>query len=175
VVLPREQTNVAPLVPLVYDQLRTLAERYVRSHPHDTMRPTGLVHEAWMKLTASESAGAFTGREHYAAVASRAMRQILIDRARSRGRAKRGSSPFRTTLSGLTNDAVDVDVIDLNRALAALDEADPRGARIVELRYFGGLSVEEIARWLGLSERTVQSSWRFSRAFLVERLTETAG
>jgi RNA polymerase sigma-70 factor (ECF subfamily) len=170
VVLPQEQAAVEQLLPVVYEQLRRLAERYIRTRPTDTMHPTDLVHEAWMKLEPSAAAGGFTGREHYAAVASRAMRQILIDRARARGRDKRGGAPERTTLTGLAAPDAGVDVLDLHRALEELEAADPRGARVVELRYFGGLSAEEIGRWLDLSPRTVQTSWRLSRAFLVDRL-----
>ena len=175
VVLPHEQSAVEHLLPLVYEQLRQLAERYVRVAPGGSLQPTALVHEAWMKLQPSEAAGAFTGQQHYAAVAAKAMRQILVDRARARGRVKRGEAPRRTTLTGLAGEGMDVDVVDLHHALEALEAADPRGARVVELRYFGGMSAEEIAVWLDLSPRTVQSAWRLSRAFLVERLTRDGG
>jgi RNA polymerase sigma factor (TIGR02999 family) len=151
----------------VYDQLRALAGRYIRQSPGATLHPTALVHEAWLKLGKT---GGFADREHFAAVASRAMRQILIDRARARGRDKRGGNPVRTTLAGLADQTPDIDLLDLSRALDALEEVDPRGARVVELRWFGGLSIPECARVLEVSPRTVQSSWRLSRAWLLARL-----
>ena len=159
------------LVREVYDQLRSLAASYVRRTGSGSIQPTALVHEAWMKLEPSALDERFEGREHYLAVAARAMRQILVDRARARRRLKRGGDPVRTTLSGLAGDEQDVDVLDLHRALEALEARDPRGARVVELRYFGGLSADEIGRWLKISPRTVQTSWRLSRAFLVQQLT----
>lgn len=155
-------------LPLVYDQLRALAARYVRRSPNGSLHPTALVHEAWLKL---EKGGEFNDREHFAAVASTAMRQILIDRARSRSRDKRGGNPIRTTLAGLVDDAPDIDLFDLSTALDDLARVDPRGVRVVELRWFGGLSIDETARALGVSPRTVQSSWRLSRAWLLNRLT----
>ncbi len=161
------EAEIEAMIPLVYKGLRSLADRYLRRHPSDTLHPTALVHEAWMKL---ESSASFKGPEHYRAVAATAMRQILVDRARSRGRLKRGENPVRTTVSGLVSDAADLDIVDLNRALEELEASDPRAARIVELRYFGGLSTPEVAAWLEVSPRTVASSWRLSRAWLVERL-----
>lgn len=155
-------------LPLVYDQLRALAARYVRRAPNGSLHPTALVHEAWLKL---EHAGDFNDREHFAAVASTAMRQILIDRARARGRDKRGANPIRTTLAGLTENAPDIDLFDLAAALEDLERVDPRGVRVVELRWFGGLSIDETAKALGVSPRTVQTSWRMSRAWLLSRLT----
>ncbi|MCB9671618.1 MAG: sigma-70 family RNA polymerase sigma factor [Alphaproteobacteria bacterium] len=157
-----------PHLALVYDQLRALAARYVDRSPGSTLQPTALVHEAWMKLGPE---GSFSGREHFAAVASKAMRQILIDRARARSRAKRGGNPIRTTLAGLASDAPDLDVVDLSRALDELEALDPRGARVVELRWFGGMSSAEAAAHLGVSTRTVEASWRLSRAWLLARLT----
>jgi len=168
---PLDAQQVEELVPVVYEHLRSLARRYLSDHPGHTLRPTALVHEAWMKLEPSALDERFEGREHYLAVAARAMRQILVDRARARRRLKRGGDPVRTTLSGLAGDEQDVDVLDLHRALEALEARDPRGARVVELRYFGGLSADEIGRWLKISPRTVQTSWRLSRAFLVQQLT----
>ena len=167
-VIPYDREAIEAHLPVVYEELRRLAERYVREQPHGTLQPTALVHEAWMKLERHQ--GRFEGREHYAAVAARAMRQVLLDRARSRGRAKRGSDPVRTTLSGLSSGAPALDLLDLNRALEELAAVDPRGAQVVELRYFGGMSAEEIGRWLSVSPRTVQSAWRLARAFLVQRL-----
>jgi RNA polymerase sigma factor (TIGR02999 family) len=168
VVIPFDNDAIEAHLPVVYEELRRLAERYVREQPQGTLQPTALVHEAWMKLDGHRDR--FEGREHYSAVAARAMRQVLLDRARHRGRQKRGADPVRTTLSGLASEGPVVDLFDLNRALEELAAVDPRGAQVVELRYFGGMSAEEIARWLAVSPRTVQSSWRIARAFLVQRL-----
>lgn len=154
------------LLPEVYDHLRGLAARYLASNPA-TLDPTGLVHEAWERLARRER---FESRGHFAAVAARAMRQILIDRARARNRLKRGQNPVRTTLSGLGANALNLDVVDLARALEQLEAVDPRGARVVELRWFGGLTEAETAEVLGLSQRSVQDSWRLSRAWLLVRL-----
>lgn len=169
VVIPFDNEAIEAHLPVVYEELRRLAERYVREQPRGTLQPTALVHEAWMKLEPHH--GRFENRDHYAAVAARAMRQVLLDRARSRARQKRGEDPVRTTLSGLSAEAPPLDVLDLNRALEELAAVDPRGAQVVELRYFGGMSADEIGRWLSISPRTVQSAWRLARAFLVQRLS----
>ena len=169
VVIPVDPEAIEAHLPIVYEELRRLADRYVREQPQGTLQPTALVHEAWMKLEGHQDR--FRGREHYAAVAARAMRQVLLDRARSKNRKKRGESPLRTTLSGLSTDAPPLDLLDLNRALEELAAVDPRGAQVVELRYFGGMSAEEIGEWLQVSPRTVQSAWRLARAFLVQRLS----
>ncbi|MEZ4318783.1 MAG: ECF-type sigma factor [Myxococcota bacterium] len=159
--------EVDALLPIVYDRLRVLADRYLHRSGSETLRPTALVHEAWMKLQAS---GGFEGEEHFRAVAAKAMRQILVDRARAKARLKRGENPVRTSLGGVPGEEVEVDVIDLNHALEELERVDPRGARVVELRFFGGLSVDEVATLLEVSPRTVAASWRLSRAWLVDRL-----
>lgn len=155
------------LVQEVYDQLRKLAASYVRRTGSSSIQPTALVHEAWLKIERHDD---FADREHFAAVAATAMRQILIDRARSRGRLKRSGDRVRTTLTGLAEDAPDLELVDLARALEQLEALDPRGVRVVELRWFGGLTAAETARALGVSTRTVEASWRTSRAWLLSRL-----
>ncbi len=161
------ESEIEAMIPVVYTGLRSLADRYLRRHPSDTLHPTALVHEAWMKL---ESTSDFSGLEHYRAVAAKAMRQILIDRARSRGRHKRGENPVRTLSDTPGESQQTASILDLEAALETLEGVKARYARIVELRYFGGLSTPEIAAWLGVSPRTVASSWRLARAWLVERL-----
>lgn len=151
----------------VYDQLRSLAHRLERAG-QATLDPTGLVHEAWLKLHAHE--GAYVDRRHFAAVAARAMRQVLIDRARQRDADKRGAGLARTTLAGVGGEG-EVDLLDLVRALDELEQLDPRGAQIVELRFLGGLTAEEVGEALGLSRSAVQQSWRLSRAWLLARLS----
>jgi len=156
------------LLPLVYDHLRALAGRLQRPDPNQTLRPIELVHEAFLKLGAHRDR--FESRAHFLAVAAKAMRQILIDRARRRGADKRGGALVRTTLAGVGAEDPPIDLLDLEAALAALQAVDPRGAEIVELRYLGGLSVTETAELLGMSRSAVQASWRLSWAFLLSRL-----
>jgi RNA polymerase sigma-70 factor, ECF subfamily len=156
------------LVPEVYAHLRALAGRMVDRDVRATLRPTDIVHEAWLKLDGHASR--FESRAHFMAVAAKAMRQILIDRARRRSADKRGGGLARVTLAGIGAEDPPFDLLDLEAALAALTEVDPKGAEIVELRYLGGLSVTEAAELLGMSRSAVQASWRLSRAFLLSRL-----
>ena len=145
------------LMPLVYDELRRIAARYVsRERPGQTLQATALVNEAFVRL-AAERARQFQNRTHFLAIAALSMRQILVQRARARGAAKRGGAPQRVTLddanvAGAEPGAAasfgqpdDIDVLALDEALTRLAELDPEQARIVELRYFGGLTVEETA------------------------------
>lgn len=152
----------------VYERLRGLA-RHIERGRHPTLDPTGLVHEAWLKLQAH--GGAYADRGHFAAVAAKAMRQVLVDRARRQDADKRGGGLERTTLAGVEAEG-EVDVVDLVRALDELEALDPRGAEIVELRFLGGLTAEEVAEVLGLSRSAVQQSWRSSRAWLLSRLSD---
>jgi RNA polymerase sigma-70 factor (ECF subfamily) len=162
----------AELLPLVYEQLRGLAGRYFQGQPADhTLQPTALVHEAYIKLINASDAN-WQDRVHFCAVASTAMRQILHDRARRRRAAKRGGDARRVPL-----DQVDppsggraIDLIALDEALARLAELDPRQARIVELRFFGGLTTEQVATVLGVSTRTIEKEWRRIRAWLGSEL-----
>jgi len=153
------------LTPETYAQLRDLAR-----HIHAERRggDTILLHEAWMKL--ERARGEFSDRRHFVAVAACAMRQIVVDQARRRAAVKRGGDLHRTTLRGVGLGAVDIDVLDLDRALDLLASADPRGAEIVQLRAFGGLSVAEVAAHLNVGTATVERSWRRSWAFLMARL-----
>ena len=157
----------------VYDELRQIAKKYYFENPADyTLQPTALVNEAWLKL-ADQHVVPAGGREHFLSVASRAMRRILVDHARKRAREKRGGSRERVTLQGVPaaeagEAAYGLD--ELDEALEALAAVSERQARIVELRFFGGLGEEDSARVLGLSVTTLQREWRIARAWLGSRL-----
>ncbi len=160
-------------MPLVYDELRRIAARYVsRERPGRTLQATALVNEAFVQL-AAERPRAFQNRTHFLAIAARSMRQILIQRARARGAAKRGGAPQRVTLdegrAGVTTPEP-VDVQALDEALTRLAALDPEQAQIVELRYFGGLTVEETADVVGVSAATVKRQWAMARAWLKRAL-----
>lgn len=163
------------LFPAVYDQLRALAGSYFRhQRPDQTLQATALVHEAFVKLI-DQTSIEFNDRVHFMATASRAMRQVLVDHARSRAAAKRGGKWQRVALEGVPTDGQAphrLDVIALDDALGELAELDQRQARVVELRFFGGLSVEETAAALGVSPRTVELDWKMARAWLSRALAE---
>ncbi|MDY7109655.1 MAG: sigma-70 family RNA polymerase sigma factor [Planctomycetota bacterium] len=157
------------LLPLVYDELRALAEHHFRrQRPGQTLQPTALVHEAYLRLV-RQPAGSFKDRAHFMAVAAKAMRQLLIDRARRARAAKRGGSAQRVTLDeeAVPGDDRDVDVLSLEEALQRLAAMDDRKSRIVELRFFGGLTIEEAAEVLGIARSTVTEDWRLARAWLI--------
>ncbi|MFO0983370.1 MAG: ECF-type sigma factor [Planctomycetota bacterium] len=157
---------------LVYDELRQLARRYLdRERQGHMLQPTDLVHEAWAKLNRAATQ-AQRDRVQFLATAARAMREILVDHARARLTAKRGGGAARITLvEGLAPSAEpEVDLIALDDALQQLTELDPRKARMVELRFFAGLSIEETAEALGVSHMTVSNDWRMVRAWLAAQL-----
>jgi RNA polymerase sigma factor (TIGR02999 family) len=161
------------LVGDVYAELRRLADGYVRRERHQSVQATELVHEAYMRL-AQSSTPVFQDHAHFVAIAAIAMRRLLVERARRRGAAKRGGAPVQVTLddSLLAGQAPDsgVDLIALDRALEQLAALDPQQARIVELRYFGGLSIEETAQALDISPATVKRHWAVARAWLLRQL-----
>ncbi|MCG8405570.1 MAG: sigma-70 family RNA polymerase sigma factor [Phycisphaerales bacterium] len=161
------------LLPLVYDELRAMAEHYFRGQPTDhTLQPTALVHEAFLKLV-DQTAVNWQGRAHFLAVSATAMRQILVDHARARAAAKRGGDRLQLTLDeALTpmGDSPDFDLLALNEALSQLAELDERQGRIVEMRFFGGMKVKEIAEVLGVAKTTVDNLWRAAQAWLNVRL-----
>lgn len=161
------------LYPLVYDELRELAAASFRSQRSDhTLQPTALVHEAWIKL--SDQTAAPADRVHFFALAARTMRQLLVDHARARATVKREGVRAELTVSGfpaaLGTDALDVLVLD--EALERLARHSETQARIVELRFFGGLSGDEAAAEMGLSPSSVDREWRFARAWLALQLEE---
>lgn len=155
----------------MYDHLRAIAGKYLRRHPGHTLQPTALVNEAFLRLDTKESA-AWESREHFLAVAARAMRYILVDHARRKGADKRGGGQKRVTVSGLVTDDTErlVDLLALDAALDGLAKLDPRHARVVELRFFGGLGTKEIAKVLEVGTATVERDWFKARAWLLVKL-----
>ena len=171
-------------MPLVYDELRRIAARYMsRERPGQTLQATALVNEAFVRLSA-ERPREFQNRTHFLAIAALSMRQILVQRARARRAAKRGGAPQRITLDDGNVEAGkvqpgfqraeappdDIDVLALDEALERLTVIDPELAKIVELRYFGGLTVEETAEVLESSPATVKRHWALARAWLKQAL-----
>ena len=159
------------LAPLVYDELRSLAGSYMhREGAGHTLQPTALVSEAWMKLV-DQSRVEWTGRAHFFGIAAQAMRRILVDHHRRRTAARRGGDQVPTLLEDAADTFQDpLDLIALDTALDKLAGFDPRAARVVELRFFGGLSVEETAEVLEVSTPTVKRDWRSARAWLYTRI-----
>ena len=159
---------VRQLMPLVYDELRALAEKQLRSeNAGHTLQPTALVHEVFMRLV-EQSKVNWKGRAHFLAVSAQAMRRILVDHARTRGRAKRGGDWRRVILDEKLAPPKlrEVDSVALNDALEALATLDEQQARIVELRFFGGMSVAEVAHVLGVSKRKIEGDWTHAKAWL---------
>jgi RNA polymerase sigma factor (TIGR02999 family) len=160
------------LVPLVHDQLRQLARRYMRRERADhTLEPTALVNEAYLRMIAVKGVD-WQNRAHFFAIAARVMRQILVDSARRHRTPHRGG-----TVQHLSLDEVMVrstvphpNLVALDDALQALESAYPRKSRVVELRYFGGMKVEEVAAVLGISRDTVKRDWRFAKVWLLREL-----
>jgi RNA polymerase sigma factor (TIGR02999 family) len=167
------------LLPLVYDELRRLAAaRLAHEAPGQTLQPTALVHEAYLRLVGPDPAYPWDGRAHFYAAAAEAMRRILIDRARDRKRLKRGGDAprRRLDLDGLVaEDASPDDLIDLDEALGRLALIDARGAELVRLRLYAGLSLDEAAAALGVVRRTAERDWAFARAWLFRQLVPSDG
>lgn len=159
------------LFPLVYDELRGLARGYMRrERDGHTLQPTALVHEAYGRLVDQQTP--WENRSHFMAIAATAMRRVLLDYARKQQAAKRGGGLACVTLNeevALGDDA-QLDVLALDRALERLSEVDERAGRVVELRFFGGLNIEETAVALDVSPITVKRDWRFARAWLKREL-----
>ena len=157
-------------LPEVYDQLRGLAEAFLRrERPDHTLQPTALVHEAYLRL-AEQDRAAWNDSSHFQATAATMIRRILVDHARGHKAAKRGGDWHRVTLSEASDGTGDVDLLELDEALVELAGLDERQARVVELRFFGGLGIKEAAAQLGVSPRTVDGDWRLARAWLHRRL-----
>jgi len=156
------------LLPLVYEELRKLAaHKMAREAPGQTLQPTALVHEAWLRLTGDESR-TWDNQGHFFAAAAEAMRRILIERARAKSRLRRGAGAEQVSLDHVTvaaDDPTDT-VLAINEALERLTARDPFKAEVVKMRYFIGLSQAEIARALGVSEPTVRRQWAIARAWL---------
>jgi len=166
------------LVPHLYRELRRLAQWQMSQRtPGVTLQPTALVHEAYLRL-ADRSQADWSSRTHFVAVASRVMRNLLIDHARAKAAEKRGGGWRPVTLNdeAVGGRELDVDeMLALDQALERLAEHDERQARVVELRFFGGLTVPEVAHLLGVSKRTVEGDWTHARAWLKRELDQGAG
>jgi RNA polymerase sigma-70 factor (ECF subfamily) len=171
-----DQEALDRLIPLVSRELRDLASRYLsREWSQRTFQPTALVNEAWIKLLGTHKVD-WQSRAHFFGIAARIMRRILVDRARHDGRMKRGSGIARLTLEDTDPAApvtpVDpVDAVALDRALTRLEALDAQQGRIVELRFFGGLTIQETAEVMRISSGTVKRSWVVARAWLYRELT----
>lgn len=171
-----DRSAAEALLPLVYAELRALAgAQLAHERPGHTLQPTALVHEAYLRLAGSESG--FENRAHFLASASQAIRRVLVDHARTRKRDKRGGGRARVDIT--TVDPADpraaegIDLIALDDAMCRLAEVSDRAARVVEMRYFGGMTMAEAALALGVSERTAAGDWAVARAWLRRELAAT--
>ena len=169
------QQALEALVPLIYKELRNLAHNFLyRERLGHTLQTTALVHEAYLKLIDQNDAR-WQNRAHFFAIAAQAMRRILIDSARKHAAAKRGGPQAELSLDELADIALepDINLLKLDEALNQLAKIDPRQSRIVELRYFGGLTIEETAEVISVSPATVKREWMMARAWLHQEITES--
>ena len=166
------QAAVADLLPLVYDQLRALAQqRMMQERPGHTLQPTALVHEVFLKLGGPREIP-WAGQAHFYAAAAEAMRRILVDHARARHREKRGGKKAQILISvlDLANPENSEEILALDEALCRLEQQEPEVGEVVRLRFFAGLSVDQTAESLAVSPRTVDRRWKFARAWLFREL-----
>ena len=167
-----DRQSLDSLLPLVYQELRRLAAAYIRrERPGYTLQPTALVNEAYLRLLKDDPAR-WQNRAHFCAIAAHSMRQILIERARARDAQKRGGARARVTLDEalIAGGERSIDLVALDEALERLAAIDPEQARLVELRFFGGLTVEETADAMDISPATVKRHWTVARAWLAREL-----
>jgi RNA polymerase sigma factor (TIGR02999 family) len=167
-----DQSALEALIPLVYDEMRQMAVSFIRhERPGHTLQPTALAHETYLRMI-DQHVVSWQNRAHFMGVAAQAMRRILADHARRRGAAKRGGGATHVSIEDgeLAPGDGEVDVQELDTALEDLARLDPRQARVVELRFFGGLSIEESAEVLGVSPSTVKRDWLLARAWLFREL-----
>ena len=165
----------AKLLPLVYDELRRLADHYFRDEPAgQTLQPTALVHEVYMRLVGSSAPIEWKSRAQFFSVAAQTMRHLLIDHARRRRAARRGGDRRRLSLEDVSEPAADRDeyLVALDDALTDLDAVDRQLSRIIELRFFGGLTVEETAHVVGVSPITVKRRWRLAKGWLHRQIVQ---
>ncbi len=170
--MEEDRQSVDSLLPIVYEELRRLAAAYIRrERPGQTLQPTALVHEAYLRLM-KDKPGRWQNRAHFCAIAAHSMRQILIERARARGAQKRGGARHRVTLDDalVAGGERSIDLIALDEAIERLAAFDPEQARLVELRFFGGLTVEETAEAMDISPATVKRHWAVACAWLAREL-----
>jgi RNA polymerase sigma factor (TIGR02999 family) len=167
-----DRTAFDRLLPVVYDEMRRLAAAYLRRERVDhTLQPTALAHEAFLRLVVQKNI-AWQNRAHFMGVAAQAMRRILVDHARKAKAARRGGGKTKVLLEDADVAAAgEVEFDDLDRALEDLAQLSERQARVVELRYFGGLSIDEVGEVLGVSPMTVKRDWRLARAWLFRELS----
>jgi RNA polymerase sigma factor (TIGR02999 family) len=161
------------LVPLVYDELRRLAQNYMRrERAGQTLQTTALIHEAYLRLIDADRVQ-WRNRAHFFGIAARLMRQILVARARERGCQKRGGGAERVSLDEamVIDERLDENLVALDEALGELSQFDARMAQVVEMRFFGGLTEEEIAAALDVSTKTVRRDWRLARSWLRRKLS----
>ena len=168
-----DQTALDKLMPLVYDELRRLASNYLRRERREhTLQPTALVNEAYLRLIDQRNAR-WQNRAQFFGISAQLMRRILVDHARQHQAAKRGGSDQKrlsiTRAEGMTSQPA-VDLLALNEALDELSKMDPQQSRIVELKFFGGLSIDETAEVLGIGHATVEREWKLARAWLRRQL-----
>jgi RNA polymerase sigma factor (TIGR02999 family) len=160
------------LISAVYQELRRIAGSLMRmERPGHTLQPTALVNEAYLRLVAGESK--WENRAHFFGAAARAMRRILVEHARQKQAARRGGGAERVTFADIRVQSEDpqLDLLNLDEALGALQEVDPRLVKVVELRYFAGCGLEETAELLGVSAATIKRDWNYARAWLYERMS----
>lgn len=169
----KNSESVNKVLPLVYDELRSLAHRELRrERDGHTLNTTALVHEAYIKLIKHPPDGSWDGRRHFFGIAARAMRQILVNYAKKRSRQKRGgnSKPLPFEEGIYLSDEKAEELVALDEALERLDKMNKRQVQVVECRYFGGYNIEETAEILGISPATVKRDWTFARAWLHSQL-----
>lgn len=169
-----DQPVSANLLPLIYDELRNLAADYMsRQAPGHTLQPTALVHEAWLRLSKAD-AHLWSDRVHFFRTAAQAMRQILTDRARAKARLKRGSNAPTMEIDEmhLAEATMDERILLIDEVLNQLEKENPESARVISLKFFGGLTEKEIATTDGVSERTVRRRWTYAKTRLFEMLSE---
>jgi RNA polymerase sigma factor (TIGR02999 family) len=168
-----DESAVAKLMPLVYDELHQMAQKQMRhERPGHTLQTTAIVHEAYLRLI-DLTRIRWTDRAHFLAMAARMMRRVLVDHARAHTSEKRGGTVRRVPLEealALAAGRREIDVAALDAALRSLETVDPRKGAVVEMRYFGGLSVEETAEALHISPETVKRDWRLAKAWLLREL-----
>jgi RNA polymerase sigma factor (TIGR02999 family) len=172
-----EPSAAEALLPLVYDELRKLAAvKMAQEKPGQTLQPTALVHEAYLRLVDGEQKQHWDGRGHFFAAAAEAMRRILVERARQKKTVKHGGGRHRIDADtmALAAPEVEEDLIAIDQALDRLAALDPRKAELVKLRYFAGLTIEDCAEALGISCATAKRYWAYSRVWLFEQVTGTA-
>lgn len=178
---PGDDGSMEALLPLVYTELRAMAGSYLRGDAAHTLQPTALVNEAFLKMVGSDKR--WSGRDHFMAVAAKAMRQVLVDHARKKSAGKRGGvDGKRAPRADLSIEGIadagstrELRVMELDELLTELAKADPRAARGAEMRLFGGMEQEQIARVLGISRTLVTTDWQFARAWLASKYTGRGG